>query len=72
MNNNAQQKFVEDVLQQEEFTVEELLNAKHKHPFKHWLKLQWFYITDTIELEVAKMKGRTRRILAKLSSVNDK
>lgn len=72
MNTTPCQKFVEDILSQDQFTLEELINAKHRHPIKHWLKLQWFLLTDAIELEIAKALGKTRITLTKLFSENDK
>ena len=49
-------KYVEDLLKQEEFTLEELQAAKHKHPFKHWLKSQQFLVSDAIETAVLKFR----------------
>ena len=49
-------KYVEDLLKQEEFTLEELFAAKHKHPFRLWFRKQKFLLTDSIETIVIKFK----------------
>jgi len=56
-------KYVDDVLKQESFTAEELLNAVHRHPIRYALKLQWFYIKDSVELVVSFLIGKIRRLL---------
>jgi hypothetical protein len=48
--------YVEDLLERKEFTLNELLAAKHKHPFLHWLKLEKFYLSDFVETSVLKLK----------------
>lgn len=48
--------YVEDLLTREQFTVEELQAATHKHPVKHWLKSQQFLVSDAIETAVLKFK----------------
>ena len=49
-------KYVEDLLEQEEFTVEELRAATHRHPIKHWLKKQRFLLSDSIETAIFKFR----------------
>jgi len=63
----SKKTYIEDVLQQEEFTAQELMEATHKHPIKHWIKFQWFMLTDTIELRIAKITGQLRRMKKKFA-----
>lgn len=65
-------KYVEDILQQDEFTAEELMGASHKHPINHWVTFQWFMLTDTIELRVAKFKGQLKRFLKHFTTTSNK
>jgi hypothetical protein len=70
ITNNKQAKYIEDVLQQDEFDAEEVLSAKHKHPIVYWFRFQWFMLADSIELEISKLIGRTRRLFKKLTASN--
>ena len=35
------QRFVEDIVKDEDIDVKELLSAKHKHPIQHWISVKY-------------------------------
>lgn len=48
--------YVEDLLKKENFTLEELRKAKHKHPKRSWFKRQKFYILDFFHFNSLRLK----------------
>ena len=69
-NTNQKPKYVEEVLQQKEFEVEDVLNAKLKYPLVFWIKLNWFSFADAVDMKYAVIKGRTKRLLRKFGLLN--
>ena len=60
-------RYLEDILKQESFTLEELKNAKMRYPFLCWLKGKKFWIEDWFELKYYKVKRKWRRFVDLLS-----
>ena len=48
--------YVEDLLKQESFTLEELRSAVHRHPIRWWINKQSFILRDTLETYMLKCR----------------
>ena len=64
--NNKTTKFVEDILAQDEFDPADLIDAKHKHPVLHWIRLNWKLQKLNAELELSVLVGKVKTVVAKL------
>jgi hypothetical protein len=64
--NNKPTKFVEDILAQDEFDPADLVDAKHKHPFLHWIQLNWKLQKLNWELELCMLVGKAKAVTSKL------
>ena len=64
--NNKTTKFVEDILAQDEFDPADLIDAKHKHPVLHWIRLNWKLQKLNVELKLSVLVGRVKAAAAKL------
>jgi len=64
--NNKTTKFVEDILAQDEFDPADLIDAKHKHPVLHWIRLNWKLQKLNVELKLSVLVGRAKAAAAKL------
>lgn len=60
-------EFVEDIVNQSNIDFEKAINAKFKHPFKHWASLRWFIFKDSISMSISKTKGLFFRARKKIS-----
>lgn len=56
--NNKSNKFVEDILKQDEFDPADLMNAERKHPILHRLKLAWQQHKFDWELKCVTLKEK--------------
>ena len=57
------QRFVEDIVKDEEIDMEELLNAKFKHPVRHWFKTKYTTIKALVSLRVSDLMFDVKNLL---------
>jgi hypothetical protein len=61
--NDTGVRYLEDILKQETFTLDELKNAKTKYPIRSWLKGKKFWIKDSLEISYYKFRRRIKKII---------
>jgi hypothetical protein len=57
------QRFVEDIVKDEEIDMKELLNAKFKHPIRHWVKTKYTTIKSLVSLRVSDLMFDVKNLL---------
>lgn len=63
--NNKPNKFIEDIIKQDEFDPADLMNAEHKHPILHWIKLNWSIQKLNWELKLSGLIGKLKANISK-------
>ena len=59
-------RYLEDILKQDSFTLEELRGAKARYPLLCWFKGKKFWIEDWFDLTCYKIRRKIRRIIDRL------
>ena len=57
------QRFVEDIVKDKEYDVEELLNARLKHPIQHWVKTKYVTFKALVSLKVSDLIFDVKNLL---------
>ncbi len=56
-------RFVEDIVKDDEIDIQELLNAKHKHPIQHWIKTKYATVKALVSFRLSDLMFDVKNFL---------